>query len=135
MHLKATGHESKRLTDWMMGHQAYWSWKARLCSLENPWDPRGRWGAWEPGHLQDLNPQWFQTSWFKVKDVNHSATNPRHLGTDLDISVLGPGHFGTDLDISVLCTGQFGTWMRQYSLLTTIVWYLLIANIFVLVVL
>ena len=54
---------------------------------------------------------------------------------DLDISVLGPGHFGTDLDISVLGTGQFGTWMRQYSLLTTIVWYLLIVNIFVLVVL
>ena len=61
--------------------------------------------------------------------------NPRHLGTDLDISVLGPGHFGTDLDISVLSTGQFGTWMRQYYLLTTIVWYLLIVNIFVLVVL
>ena len=51
----------------------------------------------------------------------------------LDISV--PGHFGTDLDISVLGTGQFGTWMRQYSVLTTIVWYLLIVNIFVLVVL
>ena len=60
---------------------------------------------------------------------------PGHLGTDLDISVLGPGHFGTDLDISVLGTGQFETWMRQYSLLTTIVWYLLIVNIFVLVVL
>jgi hypothetical protein len=30
---------------------------------------------------------------------------------------------------------QFGTWMRQYSVLTTIVWYLLIVNIFVLVVL
>jgi hypothetical protein len=30
--------------------------------------------------------------------------NPRHLGTDLDISVLGTGHFGTDLDISVLGT-------------------------------
>ena len=41
--------------------------------------------------------------------------NPRHLGTDLDISVL---------DIS-----------GQYSILTTIVWYLLIVNIFVLVVL
>ena len=39
------------------------------------------------------------------------------------------------LDISVLSTGQFGTWMRQYSVLTTIVWYLLIVNIFVLVVL
>ena len=61
--------------------------------------------------------------------------NPRHLGTDLHISVLSPGHFGTDLDISVLGTGQFRTWMRQYSLLTTIVWYLLIVNIFVLVVL
>jgi len=60
---------------------------------------------------------------------------PGHFGTDLDISVLGTGHFGTDLDISVLGTGQFGTWMRQYSLLTTIVWYLLIVNIFVLVVL
>ena len=55
---------------------------------------------------------------------------PGHFGTDLDISVLG-----TDLDISALGTGQFGTWMRQYSVLTTIVWYLLIANIFVLVVL
>ena len=54
---------------------------------------------------------------------------PGHFGTDLDISVLG-----TDLDISVLSTGQFGTWMRQYSVLTTIVWYLLIVNIFVLVV-
>jgi hypothetical protein len=64
-----------------------------------------------------------------------TCLNPRHLGTDLDISVLGPGHFGTDLDISVLGTGQFGTWMRLYSLLTTIVWYLLIVNIFVLVVL
>ena len=53
----------------------------------------------------------------------------------LDISVLGPGHFGTDLDISVLSTGQFGTLMRQYSLLTTTVWYLSIGNIFVLVVL
>ena len=54
----------------------------------------------------------------------------------LDISV--PGHVGTDLDISVLGTGQFGTWMRQYSVLTTIGWYLfklLIVNIFVLVVL
>jgi hypothetical protein len=60
---------------------------------------------------------------------------PGHFGTDLDISVLGTGHFGTDLDISVLGTGQFGTWMRQYSVLTTIVWYLLIVNIFVLVVL
>jgi hypothetical protein len=50
----------------------------------------------------------------------------------LDISV--PGHFGTDLDISVLGTRQFGTWMRQYSVLTTIVWYLLIVNIFVVVV-
>jgi hypothetical protein len=57
------------------------------------------------------------------------------LGPDLDISVLGPGHFGTDQDISVLGTGQFRTWTRQYSLLTTIVWYLLIVNIFVLVVL
>ena len=46
------------------------------------------------------------------------CSNPRHLGTDLDISVLGPEHFGTDLDISVLGTGQFGTWMRQYSLLS-----------------
>ena len=62
-------------------------------------------------------------------------SGPGHLGTDLDISVLGPGHFGTDLDISVLGTGQFGTWMRQYTVLTTIVWYLLIVNIFVLVVL
>jgi hypothetical protein len=65
--------------------------------------------------------------------------NPRHIGTwtawYMDISVLGTGHFGTDLDISVLDTGQFGTWMRQYSVLTTIVWYLLIGNIFVLVVL
>ena len=60
---------------------------------------------------------------------------PGHFGTDLDISVLGTGHFGTDLDISVLGTGQFGTWMRQYSVLTTIAWYLLIVNIFVLVVL
>ena len=63
---------------------------------------------------------------------------PQHDNTlerILDILVLGPGHFGTDLDISVLGTGQFGTWMRQYSLLTTIVWYLLIVNIFVLVVL
>ena len=51
----------------------------------------------------------------------------------LDISV--PGHVGTDLDISVLGIEQFGTWMKQYSLLTTIVWYLLIVNIFVLVVL
>jgi hypothetical protein len=44
-------------------------------------------------------------------------------------------NFGTDLDISLLGTGQFGTWswMRQYSVLTTIVWYLiLIVNIFVL---
>ena len=69
------------------------------------------------------------------------SRNPRHLATwtsrysVLDISVLGPGHFGTDLDISVLGTGQFGTWMTQYSLLITIVWYLLIVNIFVLVVL
>ena len=63
------------------------------------------------------------------------ARNPRHFGTDLDISVLGTGHFGTDLDISVLGTGQFRTWMRQYSVLTTIVWYFLIVNIFVLVVL
>jgi hypothetical protein len=55
---------------------------------------------------------------------------PGHFGTDLDISVLG-----TDLDISVLGTGQFGTFMRQYSVLTTFVWYLLIVNIFVLVVL
>ena len=55
---------------------------------------------------------------------------PGYFGTDLDISVLG-----TDLDISVLGTGQFGTWTRQYSVLTTIVWYLLIVNIFVLVVL
>jgi hypothetical protein len=60
---------------------------------------------------------------------------PGHFGTDLDISVLGTGHFGTDLDISVLGTGQFGTWMRQYSVLTTIVWYLLTVNIFVRVVL
>ena len=60
--------------------------------------------------------------------------NPRHFGTDLDISVLGTGHFGTDLDILVLGSGQFGTWMRQNSI-TTIVWYLLIVNIFVLVVL
>jgi hypothetical protein len=60
---------------------------------------------------------------------------PGHFGTDLDISVLGTGHFSTDLDISVLGTGQFGTWMRQYSVLTTIVWYLLIVNIFILVVL
>ena len=50
-----------------------------------------------------------------------------------DISV--PGHFGADLDISVLGTGQFGTFMRQYSVLTTFVWYLLIVNMFVLVVL
>ena len=64
-----------------------------------------------------------------------SQKNPRHFGTDLDISVLGTGHFGTDLDISVLGTGQFGTWVRQYSVLTTIVWYLSIVNIFVLVVL
>ena len=60
---------------------------------------------------------------------------PGHFGTDLDISVLGTEHFGTDLDISVLGTGQFGTWMRPYSVLTTIAWYLLIVNIFVLVVL
>ena len=75
----------------------------------------------------------------RQRPPNHNTTNhisgPGHLGTDLDISVLGPGHFGTDLHISVLGTGQFGTWMRQYSLLTTIVWYLLIVNIFVLVVL
>ena len=45
-----------------------------------------------------------------------------------------PEHFGTDLDISVLSTGQFGIWMRQYLVLTIIVWYLLIVNIFVLVV-
>jgi hypothetical protein len=60
---------------------------------------------------------------------------PGHFGTDLDISVLGTGHFGTDLDISVLGNGQFGPWMRLFSVLTTIVWYLLIVNIFVLVVL
>ena len=71
--------------------------------------------------------------WGKLKYPE--KMNPRHPGTDLDISVLGSGHFGTDLDISVLGTGQFGTWMKQYSLLTTIVWYLLIVNIFVLVVL
>ena len=66
-------------------------------------------------------------TWFKrILDISV----PGHFGTDLDISVLG-----TDLDISVLSTGQFGTWMRQYSVLTTIVWYLLIVNIFVLVVL
>jgi hypothetical protein len=71
-------------------------------------------------------------TWFKrILDISV----PGHFGTDLDISVLGTGHFGTDLDISVLSTGQFGTWMRQYSVLTTIVWYLLIVNIFVLVVL
>jgi hypothetical protein len=62
---------------------------------------------------------------FTVNNVYQiSLMNPRHLGT---------GHFGTDLDISVLDTGQFGTWMTQYSVLTTIVWYLLIVNIFVLV--
>jgi hypothetical protein len=60
---------------------------------------------------------------------------PGHFGTDLDISVFGTGQFGTDLDNSVLGTGQFGTWMRLYSVLTTIVWYLLIVNIFILVVL
>jgi hypothetical protein len=49
------------------------------------------------------------------------------------INQFGPGHFGTDLDISVRGTGEFRTWMRQYSLLTTVVWYLLIVNIFVLV--
>jgi hypothetical protein len=34
--------------------------------------------------------------------------NPRHFGTDLDISVLGTGHFGTDMDISVLDSSGFG---------------------------
>ena len=64
--------------------------------------------------------------------MKQELLNVRILERILDISV--PGHFGTDLDISVLGTGQFGTWMRQYSVLTTIVWYLLIVNIFVLVV-
>ena len=68
-------------------------------------------------------------------DLDISVLGIGHFGTDLDISVLGTGHFGIDLDISVLGTGQFGTWMRQYSVLTTIVWYLLTVNIFVLVVL
>ena len=72
-----------------------------------------------------------ETCWKRILDIS----GPGHLGTDLDISVLGPGHFGTDLDISLLGTGQFGTWMRQYFLLTTIVWYLLIVNMCVLVVL
>jgi hypothetical protein len=71
----------------------------------------------------------------EITDRILDISGPGHLGTDLDISVLGPGHFCTDLDISVLGTGQFGTWMRQYSLLTTIVWYLLIVNIFVQIVL
>jgi hypothetical protein len=65
--------------------------------------------------------------------MKQELLNVRILERILDISV--PGYFGTDLDISVLGTGQFGTWMRQYSVLTTIVWYLLIVNIFVLVVL
>ena len=78
-----------------------------------------------------MNPRHLGTWTSRYLDISVSG----HLGTDLDISVLGPGHFGTDLDISVLGTGQFVTWMRQYSLLTTIVWYLLIVNIFVLVVL
>jgi hypothetical protein len=80
-------------------------------------------------NLLDYAILWLWCTW--ILDIS----GPGHLGTDLDISVLGPGHFGTDLDISVLGTGQFGIWMRQYSLLTTIVWYLLIVNIFVLVVL
>ena len=55
------------------------------------------------------------------------SRNPRHLATWTSrYSVL---------DISVLGTGQFETWMTQYSLLITIVWYLLIVNIFVLAVL
>ena len=65
--------------------------------------------------------------------MKQELLNVRILERILDISV--PGYFATDLDISVLGTGQFGTWMRQYSVLTTIVWYLLIVNIFVLVVL
>ena len=75
----------------------------------------------------------------RQRQPSHNTTNhisgPGHPGTELDISILGPGHFGIDLHISVLGTGQFETWMKQYSLLTTIVWYLLIVNIFVLVVL
>jgi hypothetical protein len=71
----------------------------------------------------------------EITDRILDISEPGHLGTDLDISVLGSGHFCTDLDISVLGTGQFGTWMRQYSLLTTNVWYLLIVNIFVQIVL
>ena len=50
----------------------------------------------------------------------------------LDISVHVPGHFGTELDISVLDNSGLG-W--DNSVLTTIVWYLIIVNIFVLVVL
>ena len=40
--------------------------------------------------------------------IKRTNANPRHLGTDLDISdsVLGPVHFGTDLDISVLGTAS-----------------------------
>jgi hypothetical protein len=82
----------------------------------------------------------YKLQYYGVRDEPYNGrildiSVPGHFGTDLDMSVLGTGHFGTDLDISVLGTGQFGTWMRQYSVLTTIVWYLLIVNIFVLVVL
>jgi hypothetical protein len=51
---------------------------------------------------------------------------PNCLGAELS--------FSTGAELSCFFgTGQFGTWMRQYSVLTTIVWYLLIVNIFVLV--
>ena len=62
-----------------------------------------------------------------------ATANPRHLGTwtfRYWLGLLGTEHFGTDLDISVLGNGQFETWMRQYSVLTTNVWYLLICQYF-----
>jgi hypothetical protein len=41
--------------------------------------------------------------------------NPRHLGTDLDISVLGPGHFGTDMDSSELGWDNIPYWPQLFG--------------------
>ena len=76
-----------------------------------------------------MNPTFFLYRLIQqVHKCHPGGPNPRHLGTwtfRYRLGHLGIGHFGTDLDISVLGTGQFGTWMRQYSVLTTIVWTLL----------
>jgi hypothetical protein len=87
----------------------------------------------------DLPMPWIETSGGAMPVRILDISEPGHLGSwtsrYLDISVLTWTSRYSVLDISVLGTGQFGTWMRQYSLLTTFVWYLLIVNIFVLVVL